>query len=123
MKYSNAGHEPPIIVRGDCQPEILPVPEGFLLGVEEESRYQTMETVLEPEDTAILYTDGVTEAVNASGELYALANLLETVRYCSSPGAAEISKEILQSVKRFSSGIAQADDITVLALCLTGSKA
>ena len=41
LKYSNAGHEPPIIVRRDCQPEILPVPEGFLLGVEEESRYQT----------------------------------------------------------------------------------
>jgi phosphoserine phosphatase RsbU/P len=121
LKYSNAGHEPPIIVRRDCQPEFLPLPEGFLLGVEEGSRYETRDIELEPGDRLIVYTDGVTEAVNASGKLYSSEILIETVRYCSLLSTEGISQEILESVKRFSSGISQSDDITVLALSLTGS--
>ncbi len=122
LKYSNAGHEPPIIVRRDAQPEFLPLPEGFLLGVVEESSYQTMEIELEPGDKLIVYTDGVTEAVNAAGELYSHANLMATVRSCSSLSAEEIATEILGSVKLFSLGIPQADDITILALSFTGEK-
>ena len=122
LKYSNAGHEPPIIVRRDAQPEFLPLPEGFLLGVVEESSYQTMEIELEPGDKLIVYTDGVTEAVNAAGELYSHANLMATVRSCSSLSAEGIATEILGSVKLFSLGIPQADDITILALSFTGEK-
>ncbi len=122
LKYSNAGHEHPVIVRRDGQPEFLPVPEGFLLGVEEESSYQTMEIELEPGDKIIVYTDGVTEAVNAAGELYSHANLMATVRSCSSLSAEGITMEVLGSVKLFSLGIPQADDITVLALSFTGAK-
>jgi phosphoserine phosphatase RsbU/P len=122
LKYSNAGHEPPIIVRRDGQTESLPVPEGFLLGVEEESSYQSMEIELEPGDKLIVYTDGVTEALNAAGEFYSYANLMATVRSCSSLSAEGIAAEILGSVKLFSLGIARADDITVLALSFTGEK-
>lgn len=122
LEYSNAGHEHPIIVRRDGQPEFLPVPEGFLLGVEEASSYQTMEIELKPGDMLIVYTDGVTEAVNAAGELYSHENLMATVRSCSSLSAEGIATEILASVKLFSSGIPQADDITVLALSFTGAK-
>ncbi|HIJ76027.1 MAG TPA: SpoIIE family protein phosphatase [Deltaproteobacteria bacterium] len=122
LKYSNAGHEHPIIVRRDGQPESIPVPEGFLLGVEEQSSYQTMEIGLEPGDKLIVYTDGVTDAVNAAGELYSLANLMTTVRSCASLSAEGIATEILGSVKLFSLGIPQADDITVLALSFTSAK-
>lgn len=122
LKYSNAGHEPPIIVRRGGQPEQLSVPAGFLLGVEEESSYQTMEIELEPGDRLIVYTDGVTEAVNAGGEMYSQANLMAAARSCSSLCAEEIAKEILGSVEQFSSGVSQADDITVLALVVTGEE-
>ncbi len=122
LKYSNAGHEPPVIVRRDAQPEFLPVPEGFLLGVEEESSYQTMEIELEPGDKLIVYTDGVTEAVNAAGEFYSHANLMATVRSCWSLSVEGIATEILGSVKLFSLGIPQADDITVLALSFAGAE-
>jgi sigma-B regulation protein RsbU (phosphoserine phosphatase) len=122
LKYSNAGHEHPIIVRRGGQPEQLAVPDGFFLGVDEESSYQTMEIQLEPGDRLIVYTDGVTEATNAAGEFYSHASLMARVRSCSSLSAEEIATEILGSVKLFSSGVAQADDITVLALSLTGEK-
>lgn len=121
LKYSNAGHEPPIICKRDCPPEVLPVPDGFLLGIEKEIRYQTKEIELQTGDRLIIYTDGVTEAVNVSGEFYSHANLMDTVRSCSSLSTDEISVEIMESVKRFSSGIPQADDITVLVLRLTGA--
>jgi len=121
LKYSNAGHEHPIIIRRGALPEYLQVPDGFFLGVEEESRYQTMETQLRPGDKLIVYTDGVTEAMNAAGELYSHANLMKTILSCSSLSVEEIAAEILGSVKQYSSGVSQADDITVLAVSLTGT--
>jgi sigma-B regulation protein RsbU (phosphoserine phosphatase) len=122
LQYSNAGHEHPIIVRRGGQPEILPVPEGFFLGVEEDSRYQTMEIELDPEDKLIVYTDGVTEAVNAEQKMYSHAKLMDTVRSCSSLSAEAIAAKILESVHQYSLGIAQADDITVLAVSFISPK-
>lgn len=122
LRYSNAGHEHPIIIRHGKQPETLPVPDGFFLGVMEEASYQDMEIKLEPGDRIVIYTDGVTEAMNSAGELYAHENLMNTVRSCASFSTDEIAARILDSVKQFSSGIPQADDITVLALSFTGVK-
>jgi sigma-B regulation protein RsbU (phosphoserine phosphatase) len=122
LTYSNAGHEHPILFRRGGQPEFLSVPDGFFLGVDGESVYRTMDVRLEPGDRLIVYTDGVTEAVNAAGELYSHENLMATVRSCSSLSIDGIATGILQSVKLFSSGIPQADDITLLALCLTDAE-
>jgi sigma-B regulation protein RsbU (phosphoserine phosphatase) len=122
LRYSNAGHEHPIVIGRGGPPEFLSVPDGFLLGVDEESSYRTMETVLQPGDKLIVYTDGVTEAINSAEELYSHENLMAVVRSCSSLSAEQIATEILESVKQFSLGIPQADDITVLALSFTGAK-
>jgi len=122
LTYSNAGHEHPILIRRGGQPETLPVPDGFFLGVMEDADYRNMQITLEPGDKIIIYTDGVTEAVNSAGEFYSHANLIATTRTCSSLSTEEIAEHILDSVKSFSSGIPQADDITVLALSFTGAK-
>ncbi|MEN6438519.1 MAG: SpoIIE family protein phosphatase [Syntrophobacter sp.] len=122
LTYSNAGHEHPIIIRQGGQPESLPVPDGFFLGVMEDASYENMEIKLEPGDKIIIYTDGVTEAMNSAGALYSHANLMATARSCSSLSTEEIAEKILDSVTQFSSGIPQADDITVLALSFTGAK-
>jgi phosphoserine phosphatase RsbU/P len=122
LKYSNAAHEHPVVIKSDGRSEYLPVPDGFLLGVDEDSIYQTMETRLEPGDRLIVYTDGVTEAVNAAGELYSHTNLMAVIQSSASVSAEDIGTEILESVKQFSSGIAQADDITMLALRFKGAK-
>lgn len=122
LKYSNAGHTPPLILRRGKEPEWLKIPNGFLLGVMEDATYQTMETELRPGDALIVYTDGVTEAMNHAQALYSEERLLETVKTCSSLSPGELTKEIMESVKRHASDFPQSDDITVLALTLGGRK-
>ncbi|MDR3568786.1 MAG: SpoIIE family protein phosphatase [Syntrophobacteraceae bacterium] len=122
LRYSNAGHEHPFILRREGPLETLPIPEGFVLGVNEDAGYQTMEVELKPGDRLIVYTDGVTEAVNGAGEFYAHQNLISVLESCGSLCAEGIVSRILDSVKTFSSGVPQADDITLLAVSLTGPK-
>ncbi len=122
LRYSNAGHEHPFLLRRGARPERLIVPDGFLLGVNEEASYETMETLLQPGDKLIVYTDGVTEAINSAGEFYSDSKLLDQIESCASLSADGIASRILQSVKTFSSGVPQADDITLLAIWFTGPK-
>jgi sigma-B regulation protein RsbU (phosphoserine phosphatase) len=116
MRYSNAGHEPPVIIGGDGGPEWLPIPKGFVAGGMEESTYETMEMKLQAGDTLLAYTDGVTEAMNVDNELYSNTRLMEVVRSSSSRSAEKLAMEVMESVHGFSSGAPQSDDITVLAL-------
>jgi sigma-B regulation protein RsbU (phosphoserine phosphatase) len=122
LRYSNAGHEHPFILRRESPPEELCVPEGFLLGVNEEAVYRTMEIELKPGDRLIVYTDGVTEALNSAGQLYSHDKLIAEFQACGSLSADAIVSRILESVKTFSSGVPQTDDITLLAVSLTGPK-
>lgn len=119
IEYSNAGHEPPVIIRQGARPEQLRVPEGFFMGVDDEASYKTMEIVLEPGDRLIVYTDGVTEALNGAGEFYSYENMLAELTSCDSLSAHGIATKIVEAVQTFSSGVPQSDDITLLALSLT----
>ncbi|MGC9195717.1 MAG: PP2C family protein-serine/threonine phosphatase [Syntrophobacteraceae bacterium] len=119
LRYSNAGHEHPFLVRKDARPEELRVPEGIFLGVDEEASYKTMEIVLEAGDRLIVYTDGVTEALNSAGQFYSHQNLVAELESSGSLRAEEIANKIVEAVNAFASGVAQADDITLLALSLT----
>ena len=71
---------------------------------------------LGPEDSIFLYTDGITEAVDSGGELFSEQRLQAYLqRVCSSPvGVEEIVQGVVDEVKRFSVGVPQFDDITVL---------
>ncbi|MGC8493378.1 MAG: SpoIIE family protein phosphatase [Syntrophobacteraceae bacterium] len=122
LSYSNAGHEHPVIVRQGGRPEALPVPEGLFLGVDEDASYETREIELGPGDKLVVYTDGVTEAMNTAGSLYSYENLIAAIRSCGSNAADGIAREIMESVMTFSSGAPQADDITLLALSFFGGK-
>ncbi len=114
--YSNAGHLPPIWIRRGQGPEWLPLPKGFILGGLENSTYQSKTVQLEPGDHLVLYTDGVTEAVNRDGELYSGRRLLETVQGPSPETIAQRLKRLLASVRTFAGDTAQADDITLLGV-------
>lgn len=120
--YSNAGHNPPLIVRSDSEPEWLKLPEGFLLGVVEESQYHSDMVVLRPGDLLVAYTDGVTEARNRDDTLYGEQRLREMVLTCFSKPAEHIVREIMESVKQFAVGVPQADDITLLTVRFKGMQ-
>jgi sigma-B regulation protein RsbU (phosphoserine phosphatase) len=122
LLYSNAGHNPPLLIRAGQDPEWLELPEGFFLGVFEESQYYTKKVELRSGDLLLVYTDGVTEAINESKELYSGQRLLETIRTYPDNSPEELVNNVVNAVNSFSKGVSQADDITVLALRFKGIK-
>ncbi len=67
-------------------------------------------------DIAVFYTDGVTEAINSSGELYGLGRLSEAITKCSNLTAQEIMGTILEDISSFSGSQDQYDDITLIVV-------
>jgi sigma-B regulation protein RsbU (phosphoserine phosphatase) len=121
LHYSNAGHNPPVLLHTSGRAEWLVLPEGFMLGPFEDSRYETRKMILAPGDMLILYTDGVTEAMNPAREVYSDENLLQTVTRSGENTAEGLVREIVQSVHDYAGDEPQSDDITLLVLKYRGT--
>lgn len=119
LSYLNAGHNPPILVRAGGSIEQL-TEGGLPLGIQPAAPYQRGTTVLQPGDTLYIYTDGVIEAVNASGEEYGEARLETLLRSQGRLTAAEKLASLIASIGFFTASTPQFDDITCLVLRMTG---
>jgi serine phosphatase RsbU (regulator of sigma subunit) len=118
FKYINAGHCPPILVtRENGTSQLLEgnVPVGLLAGVPFEEHQLTLPSA----STLLVYTDGVTEAANSSGEEFGTERL---VSFCeslpSNKSASFVCEYLLQTIEDWSSGAERSDDITALALSM-----
>jgi serine phosphatase RsbU (regulator of sigma subunit) len=110
----NAGHMAPLLRRGDGSIESLAEAESRLpLGVDYDVSYQTATISITSGDCLVLYTDGITEAMNDRGELYGRPRLLDALR-SEVDGVRALGLRILDDVKQFVGHCAQADD-----MCLT----
>jgi phosphoserine phosphatase RsbU/P len=121
--YSNAGHNPPIVIRASCDAEWLELPEGLVLGVSDDVKYEDRTLQLAPGDMIVSYTDGVTEAMNLAREQYSEERLVETVVACATECAEVVVKRIKESVSEFAGEATQSDDITILSLRYKASHA
>ncbi len=115
LSYVNAGHNPPILVRANGGTELLET-GSMLLGAFDFAEYQAQETKLEPGDVLVIFSDGVTEAVNASDQMFGNQRLEELVKQNEGLSAKEIKDRIEQEVLAFTRGLPQGDDITLVAL-------
>jgi len=120
--YSNAGHNPPLVLRPGQPPEWLPLPDGFFLGTMEDAVYETRRTVLAPGDRLLIYTDGVTEAMNDQKAFYQEERLIRVAKEHGQNSPEELVREILGSVRAFAGSEPQSDDITLLALLFRGGQ-
>jgi sigma-B regulation protein RsbU (phosphoserine phosphatase) len=119
--YANGGHNPPYLLRKDEKPQRLPTTKGMALGVYDTFRYRENSCALYPGDVLVLYTDGVTEALNRKEEFFSserLEGVLETLKNLS---PRELVEVIIEKVQDFSDGAPQADDITVLVMKFLGT--
>ena len=116
VKYTNAGHNPPYVLKQNGTVERLPVTVNMAIGIFSDFEYQETTLQLEPGDTLLLYTDGVTEAINPSEEEFTEKRLEETLKKVSGQTCQEIIDTIKADVKTFADGAEQSDDITLLAL-------
>ena len=114
--YANGGQCPPMLVQPDGECVELPTNPGIALGLIPSRGYGEMSVTIPPGGTLVMYTDGVSEAMNASGEEFGTERLEEILRYNPPAGAAETNEKILQAIQDFTEGIRQSDDITCLTL-------
>ena len=116
MKYTNAGHNPPYVVKQNGNLERLPVTRNMAIGIFGDFKYQEETLQLEHGDTLLLYTDGVTEAINPNEEEFKEERLEETLQKSTNQSCQQIIDTIKANVKTFADGAEQSDDITLLAL-------
>jgi sigma-B regulation protein RsbU (phosphoserine phosphatase) len=115
LDYASAGHPPPVLIRKG-KAEFLPLEPDMAAGIMAGLSAPTQSVQLQPGDQVVLYTDGVTEAFNAAGELYGEARLLAELTGRSGRTAAETTDSLLQSVRAHAAEHPQSDDIAVLVL-------
>jgi sigma-B regulation protein RsbU (phosphoserine phosphatase) len=116
LVYTNAGHNLPFLLKPGHAPETLQGTHGIPLGSLPDVSYRHDELNLKPGEKIVLYTDGITEAVNTKNELYGETSLFELLSNYGSRPPKEIAGLILSEVKTFAGGAEQADDITMLIL-------
>jgi phosphoserine phosphatase RsbU/P len=116
LSVVNAGHPCPIIRRYDGRLEEFGRPaSGLPLGIMPEYAYECVETILEPGDTVVLYTDGVTDAMDAKGDRLGEAQLRDSL-LCARRGAAAAGDEVVHAIQRHVAERPQFDDITLVCL-------
>jgi serine phosphatase RsbU (regulator of sigma subunit) len=122
LEFINAGHPPPILLRRDVVTEAFSegcCPVGLLPGTE----YTVARTKLEPGDTIVLFSDGVTEAVDPDEEMYGGSRLREVLSGQPGKPLDYLQKIVLESVEAFTRGAGQADDITLFLVRYRGTPA
>ena len=114
--YASGGHDAPLLVRPDGSSTLLPLTGGIALGVVPGIEYRQATHHVEPGETIVLYTDGVTEAMNHDGELFGLEGLRSYFE-ATPPGDSEATGlQVMQAVSAFAGDAPQSDDITCLTL-------
>jgi serine phosphatase RsbU (regulator of sigma subunit) len=115
LRWSNAGHPKPILVRANS--ELISLDStGLPLGMLEVASYEVKSMQLEPGDKVVLYSDGLSEAESEDGEFFDRKGFRETLRANASLGCVEFHAKLVEAVEDFSEGAELADDITTLVL-------
>jgi sigma-B regulation protein RsbU (phosphoserine phosphatase) len=114
IRIANAGQSQPLLCRGDrCDLVRL---AGFPLGLYEDVTYDDWSTTLDPGDTLLFYSDGLTEAASPDGHLFGSTRLRELVLSHRTAPAGELADIILAAIQDFTSGAALTDDRTLVVL-------
>jgi len=113
--FSNAGHNPPFLFRADGAVEKLEA-GGLVLGIMEDTEFKESSCRLEHGDLLVIYSDGVTEAMDARGEEFGEAGLDAVVRQTRAGTAAHVLNAIVEAALDFSGDRLQSDDITLIVV-------
>ncbi len=112
--YANGGHNTPLVVHADGTSTELPLTDGIALGVMPELPYRQGNVTLAYGDTVVLYTDGVTEAMNADGEEFGVDRLREVFAANPPQDCEQANRTVFEAVHAFAGDTPQSDDVTCL---------
>ena len=110
LTYVNAGHNPPVVYRSRTETLEELMPTGIVLGAVENREYYSKTLTIGQGDIIVMYTDGVTESINAQEELFGEERLNAIIRKNARLSSQEIIERILTGVQEFTGDIPQFDD-------------
>ena len=113
--FASGGHTSPVLVRPGGMPRLLADRPGTVVGIQPNLSFEQRELQLEPGDTLLLYTDGVTEAFDPDRLCFGEDRLLQILGDAA-PASKELVDRVLEGVRAFARGESQSDDIALLAI-------
>ena len=116
LAYCNGGHPPPYVLRADGKVEPLPSTGGMALGVVDDFDYRAASVSLNAKDTLFLFSDGITEAVDARCALFGETRLEAALSDLLNQPLSGILEGVLVLIEAFAQNEPQADDITMMAV-------
>ncbi|HLY61064.1 MAG TPA: SpoIIE family protein phosphatase [Terriglobia bacterium] len=121
LEYANAGHPLPLLIRGDQVQSVFPA-ESCPVGMFAEEKFKTSFSKLEPGDTLVLFTDGISDAISPQRDRFGFDRLEKVVAMNTGASLEALQAAILAAVEEFTRGEPQADDITLLMVRFLGTK-
>jgi serine phosphatase RsbU (regulator of sigma subunit) len=118
LKYSNGGHNPPFLITKDGVKRLET--GGLILGLFGHAMYEEETLQMQPDDVLVVFSDGVSEAVDVAGEEFGDDRILAAVAACPNRDPKCLLDALLDEVKKFSVGTPQRDDVTVVMVRFTG---
>jgi sigma-B regulation protein RsbU (phosphoserine phosphatase) len=119
VEFAVGGHNPPYLLKHDGV-QVMEASPGLVVGVLSDSRYKTFSLQLERGDGIVLFTDGVTEALDASDVLFSEERLEELLGEIKDQEPEDIVRRVVGDVRRHAGGVPQSDDVTVMAIRYRG---
>jgi sigma-B regulation protein RsbU (phosphoserine phosphatase) len=116
LEYANAGHNLPLLIRHGSKKIERLLKDGIALGVLENAKYKDKSIQLSAGDSLLLYTDGVTEAFSAEGELFTEPRLAEVLSNSTWKSAGELLTSVESIIEDFRNGEPPSDDLTMIAI-------
>ena len=116
VDYTCAGHDPALLIKPNSTREALPTTGDMAMGIMEDFDYSSHRAHLSPGDTFFVYTDGLTDAINRSGQMFGREGLNRALDGAGSRSPEEMVNHIWSSIEVFSEGTAPTDDKTCLVL-------
>jgi sigma-B regulation protein RsbU (phosphoserine phosphatase) len=120
LTYANGGHNSPIMMSRDGSVTPLEGTGGIVLALEPGLPYEERTQTMNPGDTLVMFTDGVTEAMNLDSVMFGDSLLAEKLQQCAGLSAHETTGHLIAAVHEFSAGCPQTDDITCFAFRYKG---
>jgi len=118
--FANAGHNPPAFLSIDGNHHFLELKKGLVAGIMDKVRYPMDTLQLNAGESLLLYTDGVTEAMDPLGNCYSEERFLSLINGNVWDNPRLLIDTVRKSIEKFAMGADQADDITMLALQYCG---
>ncbi len=120
LKYTNAGHNPPVIIKKNKEAVMFEKTKFIPVGLFEDFEYGESSLQLEKGDKIFLYTDGVSEAENSENELFGDGTIMEIISKNTTAPPRELINKMEEGISAHVNGFTQSDDITMMTIVYNG---